>query len=188
VPNFCFSNFFISKNDFFFCTGSRYFDLYPEVIGFDVTFGTNKEKRPMARATIKTSSNKNVPFFNALLPSGASWVFRWVFHDALPRLLSKESLANLHLILVDDDHHCNTQIDSARNLKKIPNAQYRLCKWHKVRTEYLLLHLHLYVHAILLVLKAPKHRSYELPHIQNAYLFNLLVLKPLFLLFIFFCR
>jgi ribosomal protein L5 len=75
VLNFGIANAFVSNNDFFFCTVSRYFDLYPEVMGFDVTFGTNKEKRPMARATIKTSSNKNVPFFNALLPSGASWVF-----------------------------------------------------------------------------------------------------------------
>jgi hypothetical protein len=164
VLNSGIANACVSNNDSFFCTGSRYFDLYPEVIGFDVTFGTNKEKRPMARATIKTSSNNNVPFFNALLPSGASWVFRWVFHDALPRLLAKESLAKLHLILVDDDHHCNTQIDSARHLKKLRNAQYRLCKWHKVRTEYLVLHVHLYVHTILLLL------------------------QQCFLLFIFFCR
>lgn len=102
-------------------------------MGFDVTYGTNKEKRPLARGTVKTTSNKNVPFFNALLPSGASWVFRWIFHEAFPRLVSKDSLKKLHLVLVDDDQHCNSQIDSARTLNKLPNAQYRLCKWHRVR-------------------------------------------------------
>jgi hypothetical protein len=35
--------------------------MYPNVMGFDVTNGTNKEKRPLARGTIKTSNNKNVP-------------------------------------------------------------------------------------------------------------------------------
>jgi MULE transposase domain len=114
-------------------TGARYFELFPEVMGFDVTFGVNKEKRPMARGTIKSTRDKNVPFFNALLPSTASWVFHWIFHDALPRLLPKESLDKLSLILVDDDCHCNSQIDSARLMKRIPNAHYRLCKWHKVR-------------------------------------------------------
>ena len=106
--------------------------MYPEVMGFDVTNGTNKEKCPLARATIKTSNNKNVPFSSALLPSIASWVFHWIFHDALPKLVSRDSLAKLHLILVDEDQHCNTQIDSARQLKILPNVQYRLCKWHKV--------------------------------------------------------
>jgi MULE transposase domain len=106
-------------------------------MGFDVTNGTNKEKRPMARATLKTSNNKNVPLFNALLPSVASWVFRWIFHDALPKLLSRESLSKLKLILVDQDQNCNSQIDSARDLKILPNVQYRLCKWHKVRFKML---------------------------------------------------
>jgi hypothetical protein len=110
--------------------------MYPEVMGFDVTNGTNREKRPMARGTLKTSSNKNVPFFNALLPSVASWVFRWIFHDALPRLLPSESLSKLHLILVDDDRNCNSQIDSARELKVLPNGHFRLCKWHKVRSSF----------------------------------------------------
>jgi hypothetical protein len=108
-------------------------------MGFDVTNGTNKEKRPMARATIKTTNNKNVPFFNALLPSIASWVFRWIFHDAFPKLLSCESLHKLRLVLVDEDYHCNSQIDAARVMGILPNAQYRLCKWHKVRTFFLTL-------------------------------------------------
>ena len=108
--------------------------MCPGVMGFDVTNGTNKEKLPMARGTVKNSDNRNVPIFNALLPSMSSWVFPWIFHDARPKLLSKESLSNLRLILVDEDHHCNSQIDSARTLGLLPNVHYRLCKWHKVRS------------------------------------------------------
>ena len=112
--------------------------MYPGVMRFDVTNGTNKEKRPMALATVKNSDNRNVPIFNVLLPSMSSWVFRWIFHDAIPKLLSKESLSNLRLILVDEDHHCNSQIDSARTLGILPNFQYRLCKWHKARSDRIL--------------------------------------------------
>jgi MULE transposase domain len=124
---------FNHANDTFFFAGAKYFNMYPGVMGFDVTNGTNKEKRPMARGTVKNSDNRNVPIFNALLPSISSWVFRWIFHDAIPKLFSKESLSNLRLILVDEDHHCNSQIDSARKLGILPNVQYQLCKWHKVR-------------------------------------------------------
>jgi hypothetical protein len=106
--------------------------MYPEVISFDVTYGTNKEKRPLARDTVKNSNHKNIPFFNALLPSCASWVFRWIFHDVFPRLLSKTSISKLQLILVDKEQTCNNQIEFARHMKRLPNAQYRLCKWHKV--------------------------------------------------------
>ena len=38
------------------------FQKYPEVIGFDVTFGVNQEKRPLAKGTLINSSKKNVPF------------------------------------------------------------------------------------------------------------------------------
>jgi hypothetical protein len=98
---------FNQANDTILFAGAKYFDMYPGVMGFDVTNGTIKEKQPMARGTVKTSDNRNVPIFNALLPSISSWVFRWIFHDSIPKLLSKESLSNLRLILVDEDYHCN---------------------------------------------------------------------------------
>ena len=47
----------------------RYHSMFPSVIGVDVVFGTNQEKRPHMRGTCKTSYNKNIPLFNAFLPS-----------------------------------------------------------------------------------------------------------------------
>lgn len=49
---------------------ARHFhSMYPDVLGIDVVFGTNTEKRPLIRGTGKSSSNKNLPIINAFLPS-----------------------------------------------------------------------------------------------------------------------
>jgi hypothetical protein len=54
----------------------RYFGMFPEACGVDVTNGTNSEKRPNGRGTLLTSNNKNIPFWNSFLPSESGWVWR----------------------------------------------------------------------------------------------------------------
>jgi hypothetical protein len=55
----------------------RYHEMFPSVLGEDVVFGTNQEKRPLMRGTGKSAENKNLPLFNAFLPSQQRWVFDW---------------------------------------------------------------------------------------------------------------
>ena len=69
---------------------------YPEVIGFNVTNGTNQEKRPLAKGTLINSNQKNVPFFNAILPSQCRWVFHWIWNSAIPTLFPEEYLKKLN--------------------------------------------------------------------------------------------
>ena len=42
---------------------------YPSVLGTDVTFGDNAEKRPHIRTIGKNSRNNNLPFVDGFLPS-----------------------------------------------------------------------------------------------------------------------
>jgi hypothetical protein len=45
----------------------RYFDMYPTALGFDVTHGTNSEKRPLGRGVVITPDRKTVTVFNAFV-------------------------------------------------------------------------------------------------------------------------
>ena len=110
------------------------FQKYPDVIGFDVTYGTNQEKRPLAKATLINSSKKNVPFFNAILPSQCRWVFHWIFNSAFPNLLPADCLKKVQLVITDEDQNCFNMLESART--HFPRHKHRICKWHKV--SYLL--------------------------------------------------
>ena len=55
--------------------GKSYYSKFPHVLGFDVTFGTNAEKRPLFRATCKTSDSRNISHVNAFIPSEQRWIF-----------------------------------------------------------------------------------------------------------------
>jgi len=57
---------------------------FPHVLGVDVTFNTNNEKRPLFRVIGKNARNKNLPFVDAFIPSMQRYVFSWLFSEALP--------------------------------------------------------------------------------------------------------
>lgn len=115
-----------------------YFDSFPWCFGLDVTNGTNQEKRPLLRATASTSERKNIPFFNAFLPSQCSWVFKWVLQVAFPKLFNAKTLERVQLIVCDQDQHCYEQIQAAIDGAVFPNALKRLCKWHKINRHFVL--------------------------------------------------
>jgi hypothetical protein len=113
--------------------GRQYYDMFGEAMGFDITCGTNAEKRPLARGTLTTSNGKNVPFFNAFLPSQCQWVFNWLFTTAFPTLFPSRSCQQTELVVTDQDKRCYTQLE-ASNAHRIfsDRTVHRLCKWHKV--------------------------------------------------------
>ena len=114
--------------------GRLYYDMFGEAMGFDITCGTNAEKRPLARGTLTTSDGKNVPFFNSFLPSQCAWVFCWLFVTAFPTLFPSASCQQTELIITDQDERCYTQIESSKTYSIFSNRMmHRLCKWHKVR-------------------------------------------------------
>ena len=97
----------------------------------DVTFGTNAEKRPMFLVVAKMASGENMTVLSAFLPSEQKWVFRWLFGHALPYLLGPEALSYLRIVTMDEDERCLNAFLEYKN-KYYPNADPRLCSWHKV--------------------------------------------------------
>ena len=107
---------------------------YPHVLGVDITYGTNNERRPIFRVIGKNTRNKNIPLVDAFLPSQQRYVFSWLFQDALPYVLHKPSLKHTALIISDQDIH---MIDALMGVLRAEDrlygmAMFRLCKWHKV--------------------------------------------------------
>ncbi len=116
--------------------GRLYYDMFGEAMGFDITCGTNAEKRPLARATITTANEKNVPFFNSFLPSQCAWVFCWLFMTAFPTLFPPRSCKQMELVLTDQDERCYTQVEASKGYHIFSERMvHRLCKWHKVRNR-----------------------------------------------------
>jgi len=50
-------------------TAKRYHRLYPEILGVDVTFRTNAEKRGLYRGCSKAIDMRNLPNIFAFIPS-----------------------------------------------------------------------------------------------------------------------
>jgi hypothetical protein len=114
----------------------RYFTMFPEVFGMDVTNKTNQEERPLHRGTVVSSAKKNIPVWNAFLPSLCKWCFNWLLCVALPSLFPAKALLNVVLILTDEDDQCKSQIRVARDKNVIRNAADRNCAWHKINRNF----------------------------------------------------
>lgn len=116
--------------------GKRYHTKFPHVLGCDVTFGTNAEKRPLFRASGKTPDNKNIPHINAFVPSQQRWVFEWIFEDGLSSILDGTALSETCMILTDQDAQLvGTLLNKLRESDRICAyglALNRLCSWHKI--------------------------------------------------------
>ena len=115
--------------------GQKYHLKFPAVIGLDVTFGTNAERRPLFRGSLKTSNNNNVPLINGYIPSEQRWVFEWLMEDALPGLLDTDALKKTRIIVSDQDAQLVGTLLShlgEGGSAIYGNACNRLCKWHKV--------------------------------------------------------
>ena len=107
----------------------RLFELYPEVLLFDVTFGTNREGRPLGMScAFDQNMNTFVPV-RVYMPSECQWVFQWIFESAIPSLFPKDALDRVQLFLTDGDAKMYDAFDQCR-VKHYPNAIHGLCLHH----------------------------------------------------------
>ena len=107
----------------------RLFELYPEVLLFDVTFGTNREGRPLGMScAFDQNMNTFIPV-RVYMPSECQWVFQWIFESAIPALFPKDALDRMQLFLTDGDVKMYDAFDQCRE-KHYPNAIHGLCLHH----------------------------------------------------------
>lgn len=115
--------------------GRLYHIKYPQVLGIDVKYGTNSERRPLARGVGKTGNERNFTPVNSYMPSEQRYAYSWVTGEGIQGCLDADALLKTTLIPTDED---KDQIAAIDGVLKTPNstlgyARLRLCKWHKVR-------------------------------------------------------
>ena len=114
----------------------RLFRLYPHVLKFDVTMGTNEERRPLLIVSGRTPWGENFIIMRAYLPNERAWVFRWVFQIAMPKLLGVEYLLLVRMALTDGDMQEISQLDSAISTY-LRNAKRRRCSYHVIHRGWI---------------------------------------------------
>ena len=116
-------------------SGKLYHRKFPYVLGLDVTFGTNSEKRGLFRVSGKTSNNNNIPIISAYIPSERRWLFHWCITKVIPFVLDEDNLSKTKMIISDQDAQLVDVLLTELNLRGGTSygcAKHRLCKWHKV--------------------------------------------------------
>jgi hypothetical protein len=119
----------------------RLFELFPEVLMLDVTFGTNSEGRPLAVTASFDASLKTFSPIRAFLPSECQWVFLWMWTTAIPTLLGHDNINRTQLVLTDGDSKIYNPFNSVQ-ATLYPSAIHGLCKFHLVTQPLQKLDIH----------------------------------------------
>ena len=111
--------------------GRRLFQAFPEVVCIDGTHETNNESRPLLTLSVKDSDGNVMVVVRCFAPNERSWLFRWLFQEALPVLLGTQTLRLVKLVMTDGDSQEMTQVDYAIATYFV-NAVRSRCGWHLV--------------------------------------------------------
>jgi hypothetical protein len=107
----------------------RYFLLCPEVVTFDVTSHTNKSGFHLLTFSCRTSVDKQVVFCRVWLPDQRRASFRYVFQEALPKILPKHVFVRVCFLICDGDAQQNLELQIA--VKQLfPNSIVGGCCFH----------------------------------------------------------
>ena len=111
--------------------GRRLFQAFPEVVCIDGTHETNNESRPLLTLSVKDSDGNVMVVVRCFAPNERSWLFRWLFQEALPVLLGTQTLRLVKLVMTDGDSQEMAQVDYAIATYFV-NAVRSRCGWHLV--------------------------------------------------------
>ena len=111
--------------------GRRLFQAFPEVVCIDGTHETNNESRPLLTLSVKDSDGNVMVVVRCFAPNERSWLFRWLFQEALPVLLGTQTLRLVKLVMTDGDSQEMAQVDYAIATYLV-NAVRSRCGWHLV--------------------------------------------------------
>jgi hypothetical protein len=81
----------------------KFTTMFPEVISFDTTYGTNMERRPLIVGAGTCNNRMNFPVFSAFMPSECKWARMYCYEVAFPALLGKEFISWIKQINIDGE-------------------------------------------------------------------------------------
>ena len=108
---------------------SRFFKLFPEVCSWDVTEGTNNEKRKLFIGLNYDSEGHSNPHTHIFLPSGRRWVFNWIASHAIPILHGNDVCSRVNLNIFDEDPNEIIPFEGCHQV--YGNAKVRICWFHR---------------------------------------------------------
>jgi hypothetical protein len=107
----------------------RYFLLCPEVVTFDVTSHTNKSGFNLLTFSCRTSIDKQVVFCRVWIPNQRRASFRYVFQEALPKILPKHVFKRVMFLICDGDAQQNLELRIAIKML-FPHGIIGGCAFH----------------------------------------------------------
>ena len=78
--------------------GRMYHEMFPGVLGLDVKYGTNNERRPLLRFVGRTGNNRNMTVMNCYMPSEQQYAYAWAVNTALKHCLDEDALSQTSII------------------------------------------------------------------------------------------
>jgi hypothetical protein len=82
----------------------RHITMFPEVLSFDTTHGSNQERRPFLVCDGTDHNRKNFTALRAFLTSECEWVFCYAF-EVIPTLVGRSTVERISQINADGDSH-----------------------------------------------------------------------------------
>jgi hypothetical protein len=76
---------------------------FPEMIIFDGTEQTNKEKRSLFVGTGQDGNNKIFLALHSFMPNSQMSAFHWIYEYAIPCLWSLETITNNDVVITDGE-------------------------------------------------------------------------------------
>ena len=107
------------------------FKAFPEIIQIDGLEKTNNENMVLITLAGMDANRKMFPIARAYVPNQKRWVFRYIFEYAFPRLVGREVLTMVQVIVTDGDSNETQQLDESLE-KYYCNAKRIRCGWHLV--------------------------------------------------------
>lgn len=111
--------------------GVRYFQAFPEQLSVDGTHKTTNQDWDLITFTIQDMNGRQETVIRCWAPHNRSWLFRWLFQTAVPKLVGGAACKRTRLVICDGYPQECSQLDAAIALVFV-SAVRRRCGWHIV--------------------------------------------------------
>ena len=100
---------------------------------FNLNQGTNRQKRELFVAAVRSASGDTLPVNLTIIPSAQKWVFNAIYKLAFPSLYSSNVCSMNRLVLTDEDEAEYAPFQSAiATMPEFSKSNVMLCTFHSI--------------------------------------------------------